>query len=77
MSTWFTSGVKSQYVTYTAPNHMSIATGLFEEEHGIVGNYFFDADTKKALVFFLLENVKRTFFFSDLTISILPEKKVS
>ncbi|EFO84366.1 hypothetical protein CRE_03550 [Caenorhabditis remanei] len=52
MSTWFTSGVKSQYVTYTAPNHMSIATGMFEEEHGIVGNYFFDAETKKMFDYF-------------------------
>ncbi|PIC33723.1 hypothetical protein B9Z55_013603 [Caenorhabditis nigoni] len=52
MSTWFTSGVKSQYVTYTAPNHMSIATGMYEEEHGIVGNYFFDSQTKKMFDYF-------------------------
>ncbi|CAJ0931154.1 unnamed protein product, partial [Mesorhabditis belari] len=40
--TWFVNGTKSQYVTYTAPNHMSIATGLYEESHGIVSNFFFD-----------------------------------
>ncbi|KJH40654.1 methyltransferase domain protein [Dictyocaulus viviparus] len=27
-STWFTNGSRSQYVTNTAPNHMSIVTGL-------------------------------------------------
>ncbi|CAI5448452.1 unnamed protein product [Caenorhabditis angaria] len=51
-STWFTSGVKSQYVSYTAPNHMSIATGLFEEAHGIVGNYFFDTETRQFFDYF-------------------------
>ncbi|CAB3405803.1 unnamed protein product [Caenorhabditis bovis] len=51
-STWFTSGVKSQYLTYTAPNHMSISTGLYEENHGIVANYFFDEYTKKSFDYF-------------------------
>uniref|UniRef100_A0A8R1DZQ3 AP3A hydrolase n=1 Tax=Caenorhabditis japonica TaxID=281687 RepID=A0A8R1DZQ3_CAEJA len=52
LSTWFPSGLKSQYVTYTAPNHMSIATGLYEEEHGIVGNYFFDPEMRKMFDYF-------------------------
>ncbi|GMT26208.1 hypothetical protein PFISCL1PPCAC_17505, partial [Pristionchus fissidentatus] len=43
---WFTQGLKSQYVTYTAPNHLSIITGLREDGHGIVSNYFYDPDTK-------------------------------
>uniref|UniRef100_A0A8R1DPY1 AP3A hydrolase n=1 Tax=Caenorhabditis japonica TaxID=281687 RepID=A0A8R1DPY1_CAEJA len=51
-STWFTSGVKSQFVTHTAPNHMSIATGLYEEEHGIVANNFFDSETWKMFDYF-------------------------
>ncbi|KHJ77655.1 hypothetical protein OESDEN_22725 [Oesophagostomum dentatum] len=46
-STWFVNGVRSQYITVTAPNHMSIVTGLREEEHGIVANSFWDTSTGK------------------------------
>lgn len=38
----FISGSKSQYITVTAPNHVSIVTGRIEESHGIVGNLFYD-----------------------------------
>ncbi|VDO82313.1 unnamed protein product [Heligmosomoides polygyrus] len=34
-SSWFVRGLKPQYLSVTAPNHMSIVTGLYEEEHGI------------------------------------------
>ncbi|GMS97481.1 hypothetical protein PENTCL1PPCAC_19656, partial [Pristionchus entomophagus] len=44
---WFANGLQSQYVTYTAPNHLSIITGLREDGHGIVSNYFYDPDTKE------------------------------
>ncbi|XP_054162169.1 uncharacterized protein LOC128960123 [Oppia nitens] len=32
----------SQFITKTFPNHQSIATGFFEESHGIVSNEFYD-----------------------------------
>ncbi|UYV73546.1 ENPP4 [Cordylochernes scorpioides] len=40
-------GVRAQwmdnlFITKTLPNHFSIATGLFQESHGIVGNVMFD-----------------------------------
>lgn len=35
-------GMRSVFGTKTYPNHMSIATGLFEEEHGIVHNAMYD-----------------------------------
>ncbi|RCN36692.1 hypothetical protein ANCCAN_17424 [Ancylostoma caninum] len=38
----FVNGVRSQYVSFTATNHMAIATGLYTESHGIVSNRFFD-----------------------------------
>ncbi|EYC13636.1 hypothetical protein Y032_0043g829 [Ancylostoma ceylanicum] len=38
----FVNGVRSQYVSFTATNHMAIATGLYTENHGIVSNRFFD-----------------------------------
>lgn len=34
--------MSSVYVTKTFPNHQSIATGLYEDEHGIVSNYMYD-----------------------------------
>jgi len=41
----FANGVRPQYTTFTAPNHASIATGLLQQHHGIVGNSFYDRDT--------------------------------
>uniref|UniRef100_T1EGT4 Extracellular Endonuclease subunit A domain-containing protein n=1 Tax=Helobdella robusta TaxID=6412 RepID=T1EGT4_HELRO len=35
-------GVLNAFVTKTFPNHYSIATGRYEENHGIVGNSFYD-----------------------------------
>ncbi|CAG2182131.1 unnamed protein product, partial [Oppiella nova] len=32
----------SNFITKTYPNHQSIATGFFEENHGIINNEFFD-----------------------------------
>ncbi|KAL3204612.1 hypothetical protein MRX96_011604 [Rhipicephalus microplus] len=34
--------LRNAYVTKTFPNHFTIATGLYEESHGIVGNAMFD-----------------------------------
>ncbi|CAD6191342.1 unnamed protein product [Caenorhabditis auriculariae] len=50
--TWFTSGVKSQYITFTVPNHMSMATGRYEENHGIVSNFFYDTGSNKFFDYF-------------------------
>ena len=32
--------MKSAFMTKTFPNHWTLATGLYEESHGIIGNYF-------------------------------------
>ncbi|VDK43400.1 unnamed protein product [Anisakis simplex] len=37
-----TTKIHIEYLTYTAPNHVSIATGRLEEFHGIVANQFYD-----------------------------------
>lgn len=34
--------VRNQFITKTVPNHHSIVTGLYEENHGMVANEFFD-----------------------------------
>ncbi|KAK6017450.1 type I phosphodiesterase / nucleotide pyrophosphatase, partial [Ostertagia ostertagi] len=53
-SSWFVNGVRSQYVTYTAPNHMSIVTGMHEQDHGIVSNYFYEPENGKFFDYFNL-----------------------
>ncbi|VDN06062.1 unnamed protein product [Thelazia callipaeda] len=42
---YYKGGCRPQYLSFTAPNHASIATGLLVESHGIVGNYFHDRST--------------------------------
>lgn len=37
------------FPTKTFPNHHSIATGLYPETHGVVGNKFFDVTTGKVV----------------------------
>lgn len=34
--------MKNVYVTKTFPNHFTLATGLYEESHGIMGNSMYD-----------------------------------
>jgi len=34
--------IEARFITKTFPNHFSIATGLYEESHGIVANNFYD-----------------------------------
>ena len=47
MDRFIKKGVRSEglipsFVTKTFPNHYSIATGLYVENHGLIGNHFFD-----------------------------------
>ncbi|KAJ8315769.1 hypothetical protein KUTeg_007919 [Tegillarca granosa] len=37
-------GIKNIFTTKTFPNHHSIATGLYAENHGIVGDVFYDPE---------------------------------
>lgn len=37
-----TQAMSSCFATKTFPNHFSIATGLYEENHGIINNRMFD-----------------------------------
>lgn len=36
-------GLKNAFITKTFPNHFTLVTGLYEENHGIVANDFFDS----------------------------------
>lgn len=47
MDNFIENGVRSEglipvFVTKTFPNHYSIATGMYAENHGLIGNHFFD-----------------------------------
>lgn len=35
------------FPTKTFPNHYSIATGLYPEVHGVIGNTYFNSTTRK------------------------------
>ena len=37
-------GLKTSYPSKTFPNHISIVTGNYPSNHGIISNYFYDAD---------------------------------
>lgn len=50
-STWFVNGSRSQFMTMTAPNHLSIVTGLYEENHGVTGNIFY-VDKEKIIDYY-------------------------
>jgi predicted AlkP superfamily pyrophosphatase or phosphodiesterase len=53
-----TSGpnMKSMLVTKTFPNHYSIATGLYEESHGVLANNMFDPEFNET---FRVNNLER------------------
>ena len=38
--------LKPVFPTKTFPNHYSIATGMYVENHGLIGNQFFDKKLK-------------------------------
>ncbi|CAF3673563.1 unnamed protein product [Adineta steineri] len=44
-----THGMRPTYTTMTFPNHISIATGMYQEDHGVVHNTFFDRLLNKSI----------------------------
>uniref|UniRef100_A0A915IQ98 Bis(5'-adenosyl)-triphosphatase n=1 Tax=Romanomermis culicivorax TaxID=13658 RepID=A0A915IQ98_ROMCU len=47
-----TEGLKNTFITITAPNHYGIVTGLYEENHGIIANSFFDPILNESFNYF-------------------------
>ncbi|CAF3570846.1 unnamed protein product [Adineta steineri] len=43
--------LETEFVTMTMPNHVSIATGMYQEDHGIIHNRFNDTKLKKFITF--------------------------
>ena len=42
-------GVQNVFATKTFPNHYSLATGLYEETHGVVTNYIYDQELNRSV----------------------------
>jgi len=66
LSAFIRSGVSPKYMlpsfpSVTFPNHFTLVTGLYPESHGVVGNTFWDPDTKKE------------FWYTDPVRSMKPE----
>lgn len=53
--------MRSIFPTKTYPNHHSIATGLYSEQHGVIDNHIFDIKSNKIIQYseamFLRNNV--------------------
>lgn len=45
----FAKYIYNVFPTKTFPNHFTIATGMYTEVHGVVGNSFYDPDLKKKI----------------------------
>lgn len=70
-----TQGLKNTFITITAPNHYGMVTGLYEEDHGIISNGFFDPDLNETFNYFYTGNTTDPRFFSKGTpIWVLNDK---
>ncbi|KFD50136.1 hypothetical protein M514_08975 [Trichuris suis] len=50
-SAYAPDGIKSNYPTVTFPNHITMITGKYVEDHGIVAKQFYDPSTDKHISF--------------------------
>ncbi|CAF1083781.1 unnamed protein product [Rotaria sordida] len=44
-----THGMRPTFTTMTFPNHISIATGMYQEDHGVIHNSFYDRLLNKTI----------------------------
>lgn len=73
-------GVRARWMTpvypsLTFPNHYSIATGLYPERHGIVGNNFYDPDSKQTFSLGKREEVQNGRWWLGEPIWVTAEKQ--
>lgn len=45
----FAEYIYNVFPTKTFPNHFTIATGMYTEVHGVIGNTFYDPDLNKTI----------------------------
>jgi len=68
-------GLKPAFVTKTFPNHYSIVTGLYIENHGIIGNDFFAQDLGKHFQLSDRSMVENSQFYGGEPIWVTAEKQ--
>lgn len=66
----YASYIENVFPTKTFPNHHTIATGLYTEVHGVIGNSFYDPDMQKIVkmsyeMFHYNEEIEPIWVFND------------
>ncbi|XP_078483545.1 ectonucleotide pyrophosphatase/phosphodiesterase family member 5-like [Ciona intestinalis] len=67
--------IRDVFVSKTFPNHYTLATGLYEESHGIVGNEFYDPRMNKTFSLANANSWNDTAFWGGEPIWITAEKQ--
>ncbi len=63
------------YPSKTVPNHYSIITGLYPEDHGIVANEFYDPDLKAMYRLFDRDAVENSVWYTGEPLWVTAEKQ--
>ena len=69
------SGMKPSFVTKTFPNHYSIATGMYVENHGLIGNKFYDQQLDDYYTLRERDKVEDARFYDGEPIWVTAEKQ--
>ena len=68
-------GLKPVFVSKTFPNHYSIATGMFIENHGLIANYFYDTKLDEYFTLSDRSKVEDSRFYGGEPIWVTAEKQ--
>ena len=68
-------GLIPVFVSKTFPNHYSIATGMYAENHGLIGNHFYDAKFDETYSLSDRSKVKDSKFYGGEPIWVTAEKQ--
>jgi len=68
-------GLKPVFVSKTFPNHYSIATGMYIETHGLIGNYFYDEKLDETYTISDRSKVEDARFYGGEPIWVTAEKQ--
>ncbi|MCH7611976.1 MAG: alkaline phosphatase family protein [Candidatus Marinimicrobia bacterium] len=68
-------GMKPVFVSKTFPNHYSIATGMYIENHGLIGNYFYDEKLDEYFTLSDRSKVEDARFYGGEPIWVTAEKQ--
>jgi len=68
-------GLKPVFISKTFPNHYSIATGMYAENHGLIANSFFASDLDKYYTMRDRETVENGNFYGGEPIWVTAERR--